>query len=104
MTTAATRSLEMALDGLTLNSRISIGVISAPPPAPVMPTRKPMMALPRTMNGSMCMLVGVGARAEEPPWASGTIGHNPHLVNRLYHPTAQGDLTTAGLRVRRAAR
>ena len=31
----------MAVEGLTPKKRISIGVISAPPPAPVMPTRKP---------------------------------------------------------------
>src|SRR5271170_429737 len=54
MTTAATRSLEIAADGVTPNSRISIGVISAPPPAPVTPTRNPTMALPRTMYGSIC--------------------------------------------------
>ena len=55
ITTAATRSLEIACEGVTPNSRISIGVISAPPPAPVMPTRKPTTALPSTMYGSMCM-------------------------------------------------
>ena len=49
MSTAATRSLEIAVDGLTPKKRISIGVISAPPPAPVIPTRKPTTALPRTM-------------------------------------------------------
>lgn len=49
MTTAATRSEEMAVDGFTENSRISMGVISAPPPAPVMPTRRPTTALPNTM-------------------------------------------------------
>ena len=54
ITTAATRSLEIAAAGVTPNSRISIGVISAPPPAPVMPTSSPMIALPRTMYGSMC--------------------------------------------------
>ncbi len=54
MTTAATRSLDIAVDGVTPNSRISIGVISAPPPAPVMPTGNPTMALPRTIYGSMC--------------------------------------------------
>ncbi len=48
ITTAATRSLEMAADGLIPNSRISIGVISAPPPAPVSPTSKPTTALPMT--------------------------------------------------------
>ena len=53
MTTAATRSLEMAAAGFTLNRRMSMGVISAPPPAPVRPTRKPTTALPRTMYGSM---------------------------------------------------
>ena len=59
MKTAATRSLEMAVEGLTLNSRISIGVISAPPPAPVRPTRNPTTALPKTMYG----LIFTGA-----PW------------------------------------
>ena len=49
ITTAATRSDEIAVDGLTPKSRISIGVISAPPPAPVIPTSRPMIALPRTM-------------------------------------------------------
>ena len=48
MTTAATRSLEMAAAGLTENSKMSIGVISAPPPAPVSPTSNPTTALPRT--------------------------------------------------------
>src|SRR5271169_915947 len=55
ITTAATRSLEIAADGVTPNSRISIGVISAPPPAPVIPTRNPITALPRTMYGSTCI-------------------------------------------------
>ena len=41
ISTAATRSLEIAVDGVTPNSRISIGVMSAPPPAPVRPTSKP---------------------------------------------------------------
>ena len=49
ITTAATRSLEIAVAGVTPKSRISIGVMSAPPPAPVMPTSSPMTALPRTM-------------------------------------------------------
>jgi hypothetical protein len=49
ITTAATRSLEIAVAGFTPKIRISIGVISAPPPAPVSPTRKPTTALPRTM-------------------------------------------------------
>jgi hypothetical protein len=53
MRTAATRSLEMAVDGLTLKKRMSIGVMRAPPPAPVMPTRKPTTALPMTMYGSI---------------------------------------------------
>ena len=48
MTTAATRSLEMAVDGLMLNNRMSIGVMRAPPPAPVMPTSRPTTALPMT--------------------------------------------------------
>ncbi|HVB06766.1 MAG TPA: hypothetical protein VNF07_11035 [Acidimicrobiales bacterium] len=49
ITTAATRSLEIAVEGVTPKRRMSIGVMSAPPPAPVIPTRKPMTALPRTM-------------------------------------------------------
>src|SRR5579862_1220431 len=49
MKTAATRSLEIAADGFTLNNRISIGVISAPPPAPVSPTSRPTTALPSTI-------------------------------------------------------
>jgi hypothetical protein len=49
MTTAATRSDEMAVDGFTENRRINMGVMSAPPPAPVIPTRRPTTALPRTM-------------------------------------------------------
>jgi hypothetical protein len=53
MKTAATRSLEIAVDGLTLNKRISIGVINAPPPAPVSPTRNPTTALPSTIYGSI---------------------------------------------------
>ena len=48
ITTAATRSLEMAAAGFTENSRISIGVMSAPPPAPVSPTSRPTTALPMT--------------------------------------------------------
>ena len=55
ITTAATRSLEIAAEGVTPNRRISIGVISAPPPAPVSPTRNPTTALPSTMYGSTCM-------------------------------------------------
>ena len=49
MTTAATRSEVIAVEGVMPKSRISIGVMSAPPPEPVMPTMRPMMALPRTM-------------------------------------------------------
>jgi len=49
ISTAATRSLEMALGAFTPKSKISIGVISAPPPAPVMPTSNPTTALPSTM-------------------------------------------------------
>src|SRR5256886_8695545 len=55
ITTAATRSLEIAEDGFTPKSRMSIGVIRAPPPAPVSPTSSPTTALPRTMKGSRCI-------------------------------------------------
>ena len=57
ISTAATRSLEIADDGVTPKSRISIGVISAPPPAPVRPTSRPTTALPRIMKGFRCMEV-----------------------------------------------
>jgi hypothetical protein len=53
--TAATRSLEIAVDGLMPNTMMSIGVISAPPPAPVMPTSSPTMALPIAMYGLISM-------------------------------------------------
>ena len=49
ISTAATRSLEMAVEGFTPKTMISIGVIRAPPPTPVMPTSNPMTALPRAM-------------------------------------------------------
>ena len=49
MRTAATRSLEIAVDGLMPNTMMSIGVMSAPPPAPVIPTRSPTIALPIAM-------------------------------------------------------
>jgi hypothetical protein len=54
--TAATRSLEMAEEGLMPNSKISIGVINAPPPAPVSPTSSPTTALPRTIKGLRCIV------------------------------------------------
>jgi hypothetical protein len=38
----------MAADGFTENSKMSMGVISAPPPAPVSPTSSPTTALPMT--------------------------------------------------------
>jgi hypothetical protein len=41
MTMAATRSLEMAARGWTLNTSTSSGVMSAPPPIPVRPTVNP---------------------------------------------------------------
>ena len=66
MRTAATRSLEMAVDGLTPKRRISIGVMSAPPPAPVMPTSRPTTALPITMYGSMDMAGSVQAGESSP--------------------------------------
>ncbi len=58
ISTAATRSLEMADEGVTLKSKMSIGVMSAPPPAPVSPTSKPTTALPRIMYRSRCMTTG----------------------------------------------
>jgi hypothetical protein len=40
----------MAAAGFTPNSRMSMGVISAPPPAPVIPTIRPTRALPTTID------------------------------------------------------
>jgi hypothetical protein len=41
VTAAYARSVPMAVTGVTPNTRISIGVISDPPPIPVIPTRIP---------------------------------------------------------------
>src|SRR5487761_109206 len=46
----ATMSLETAALGVTPNSRMRIGVISAPPPAPVMPTSTPTIRPAMTMS------------------------------------------------------
>ncbi len=48
MKSAAMRSEAIAADGVTPKSSTSIGVINAPPPIPVRPTRRPTTALPRT--------------------------------------------------------
>jgi hypothetical protein len=44
----------MAAEGVTPKRRTSIGVISAPPPMPVNPTRSPTTALPMTRKMSIC--------------------------------------------------
>ena len=105
ISTAATRSLEMAVDGFTPNSRISIGVISAPPPAPVRPTSRPTTALPRMMYGSTCTSYLPGhpvrrstgharlaaARQESHTIAAGFMG-----IRHCYHrETAAGALARA---------
>src|SRR3954471_18099181 len=54
MITAATRSLDTAASGSTLNSSTSIGVISAPPPMPVRPTTKPTTTPASATSGSRC--------------------------------------------------
>ena len=68
----------MAADGVTPNSRINMGVIRAPPPAPVRPTRNPTMALPSTMYGSTCMMALLPAatmsRHADQPRADGSAG------------------------------
>src|ERR1700722_18600306 len=85
ITTAATRSLDIAAAGLTLNSRISIGVISAPPPAPVSPTSSPTTALPSTTYGLRSMVP-----PGEPPVYLGDsapqAGHprTPHFLGGKY--------------------
>src|SRR5919109_3945061 len=78
ITTEATRSLEIAAIGVTPNRTISIGVISAPPPAPVMPTRRPTIAAPRIRYGSMCISfprphVGTPHSLQEPLDHSGNL-------------------------------
>src|SRR5439155_4502987 len=80
ITTAATRSLEIAVDGVTPNSRISIGVISAPPPAPVIPTSSPMIAAPRTMYGSMCMRSAGGDAVDVEQLAGSLSGQQPFIA------------------------
>ena len=55
---------QIAVEGFTPNTRISIGVMSAPPPAPVMPTRNPTIALPRMMYGSTCTIASVTYRIQ----------------------------------------
>ena len=55
MKSAATRSEVIAAVGETPKSSTSIGVMSAPPPTPVSPTRRPTTALPRTRQRSRCM-------------------------------------------------
>ncbi len=46
MNSAAMRSEEMAAEGVTPKISTNIGVINAPPPMPVRPTRKPTTTLP----------------------------------------------------------
>src|SRR5579875_1093143 len=52
MTSVATRSEEIAVASGTPNKIVNIGVIKAPPPAPVRPTRKPTPAAARIMYPS----------------------------------------------------
>ena len=63
ITTAATRSLEIAADGLTPNSRISIGVINAPPPAPVIPPASRRRRSPGRCRGRRASRGGFGRAA-----------------------------------------
>ena len=55
MNSAAMRSEEIAAEGAIPKIKTSIGVMSAPPPNPVMPTRKPTTALPMTRYMSICI-------------------------------------------------
>src|SRR5215217_6259905 len=54
MITAATRSLDTAASGWTLNTSTSNGVMSAPPPIPVRPTVKPTNNPAAVTYGSTC--------------------------------------------------
>src|SRR5829696_5684463 len=54
MITAATRSLDTAASGWTLNTSTSRGVMSAPPPIPVRPTVKPTNNPAAATYGSTC--------------------------------------------------
>ena len=54
MITAATRSLEMAASGWTLNNSTSRGVMSAPPPIPVRPTVNPTSRPAAATYRSIC--------------------------------------------------
>src|SRR5215217_7045657 len=54
MITAATRSLDTAASGWTLNTSTSNGVMSAPPPIPVRPTVKPTNNPAAATYGSTC--------------------------------------------------
>jgi hypothetical protein len=58
ITTAATRSLETAASGCTLNSRTRIGVIRAPPPMPVSPTVNPTNSPATATLRSRCSGMG----------------------------------------------
>src|SRR5438105_2075185 len=55
ITTAATRSLETAASGCTLNSRTRMGVINAPPPIPVSPTVNPTIKPATAIQRSTCI-------------------------------------------------
>ncbi len=54
VTAANHRSVPMATAGFSLNTLINKGVISEPPPTPVMPTMAPMPKPLKTAIQSMC--------------------------------------------------
>src|SRR3569832_2460661 len=60
MITAATRSHDTAVSGSTLMISTSIGVIRAPPPTPVIPTRNPTIRPQSAMGRS---IIGVFLRS-----------------------------------------
>jgi hypothetical protein len=53
VTAAYARSVPIAVTGFTPNTRISSGVISEPPPMPVIPTKMPTPSPNRMMSGSI---------------------------------------------------
>jgi hypothetical protein len=61
MIAEATMSLETAALGVTPNSRMRMGVMSAPPPDPVKPTSTPTMNPARTMciRGATYLIIPV---------------------------------------------
>src|SRR5947209_8724982 len=70
VTAAYERSVPTAVTGLTPNTMIKSGVISDPPPTPVMPTSSPTQAPKKTMAGSMSRPAALSVQAALQPIAA----------------------------------